>query len=99
MSATEAVWRLAKWVAEWIEGELREPGTYGPCLVDLSYGTVWYYVDRANTKALPFVFGALVLMTLAPFAIAFDIWASDQMKGLFQNRLPVLDRPMGFASS
>ena len=38
MSATEAVWRLAKWVAEWIEGELREPGTYGPCLVDLSYG-------------------------------------------------------------
>ena len=79
MFATEAVWRLAKRVAKWIEGELRESGTYRPCPVNLAPGTVWYYVDRANTGALPFVFGALVLMPLGPFAILITTQAKRNL--------------------
>ena len=92
MRATKAVWKLAAWAVRRIKNELREPGTYRPCPVDLSPGTVWYYVDWVNTRTLPYAFGALVIVSLGPGAIAFDIWVDHVLWNLFRDYILTMDQ-------
>ena len=93
MLATTAVWKVARRVARLVRTELREPGTYRPCPVDLSPGSPWYYVDRATTATLPFVCGSLVVVALGPLALALDFWAGDQLRELFRDYVLPIDQP------
>lgn len=92
MMATKAVWKLAKWAVRRIKNELKEPGTYRPCPVDVSSGTIWHYIDRVNTKTLPYTIGALVVVSLAPGAIAFDIWVDHVLWNLLRDYIWTIDQ-------